>query len=92
MKDNSLAFLLGNTNDLKTFGLSKTKEKQGVIPKESYNFECVKQPIKRIMYYKLDSKNFIDTDGNKKEIKDITENIKSAEDKYLIDEFWKNIN
>ena len=87
MKDNTLAFLLGNTNDLEAFGLTKTKEKQGVVPKENYEFDSVKLPIKRMMYYKIDAKNFTDQKGNRKIIKDIAENIKSAEDKYLIDEF-----
>lgn len=92
MRENKLAFLLGFTNDLKAFGLAKTKEKAGVVPKENYDFDSVKLPIKRMMYYKIDPKNFVDENGNKKIVKDITENIKSAEERYLIDEFWKNIN
>ncbi len=86
-KNKKLVFLMTFTNDLKKFGLSKTPETLGKIPKIEMNFDFVKMPLERMIWYKFDTKNL----SAMKEIKEYGEDIQSAEEKILLDEFWDKI-
>lgn len=86
-KGKILVFMMTFTNDLKKFGLSKTPEKLGKIPKEEMSFDFVKKPLERIVWYKFDTKKI--TEGNM--ISEFAEDAKTAEEKVLLEDFWKEI-
>ena len=86
-KDKQLVFLLTFTNDLKKFGLSKTKETSGVIPTENITFDYIKKPLERIVWYKFDTKKLTQME----KIKEFGLTATTAEERVLLDEFWKDI-
>jgi len=86
-KDKKLVFLMTFTNDLKKFGLSKTPETLGKIPKEQMDFDFVKMPLNQMIWYKFDTKGL----SSMKEVKEYGEDIQSAEEKILLDEFWEKV-
>ena len=86
-KDRKLIFLMTFTNDLKKFGLSKTPETLGKVPRIEMNFDFVKRPLERMIWYKFDTKEL----ASMKETKEYGQDIQTAEEKLLLDDFWEKI-
>ena len=86
-KGKELLFLLTFTNDLKKYGLQKTPETLGKIPKEKYSFDFVKKPLERMVWYKIDTKTL----NELKPVNEFGTDAKNAEDRYLLDAFWKDL-
>ena len=86
-KGKHLAFMLTFTNDLKKYGLQKTPETLGKIPKEKHAFDFVKKPLERMVWYKLDMKNI----GEQKVVNEFGADAQNAEERYLLDACWKEI-
>ena len=82
-----LVFLLTFTNDLKKFGLKKTPDKQGVVPKETLSFDYVKSPLAHMVWYKFETKEL----ALARPLKQWTEGVTNAEDRVILDQFWKEI-
>jgi len=81
-----LLFLLTFTNDLKKFGLNKTKETSGLIPKEEYDFDYMKKPLENLIWYKFDTKKL----ASNVVIKDYLDNG-NEEEKEELKEIWNEI-
>ncbi len=86
-KGNKLVFLLTFTNDLKKYGLSKTPETQGKIPKEKMTFDFVKMPLDKIVWYKFDTKELT----NFHELKEYGSGAQNAEERVLLDDVWDKV-
>ena len=82
-----LVFLMTFTNDLKKFGLSKTPETLGKIPKEKVQFDFVKAPLDKMIWYKFNTKEL----GNSEELKEYGQGATNAEERVLLDDFWNKI-
>lgn len=87
----NLAFLLTFTNDLNKYGLKKTKETLGVIPKENMTFDFIKKPLENIVWYKFSPKEFLDEKGEQKIVKEFTANAKNAEERVILDKIWQEM-
>lgn len=88
-KGKKLIFLMTFTNDLSKYGLKKTPEKLGKIPKESYFFDFVKMPLDKIIWYKFDTKKMLS--GNLSNLQEYDESATNAEERVLLDGFWNKI-
>lgn len=87
-----LIFLVTFTNDLGKYGLKKTPETLGKIPKEVLTFEFVKMPLKHIVLYKFDTKKLLTGEFENTKVKEYTESASNAEERVLLDEIWNNLN
>ena len=91
-KGKQLIFLLTFTNDLAKYGLKKTPETLGKIPKENLAFEFVKMPLKHIVWYKFDTKKLLTGEFETAKLKEFTDSATNAEERVLLDEIWNNLN
>lgn len=82
-----LVFLLTFSNDLAKYGLKKTAEKQGKIPKETLAFDFVKMPLSNMVWYKFDTKEL----SHGHEVKEFFDGVKSAEERIVLDKIWKEV-
>ena len=81
-----LLFLLTLTNDLKKFGLKKTKKTSGIVPTENYEFDFMKKPLEKLVWYKFDTKKLADNIPLKDFLEDANE-----EQKPELEEIWNEI-
>ena len=91
-KDKQLIFLVTFTNDLAKYGLKKTPETLGKIPKETLAFDFVKMPLKHIVWYKFDTKKLLTGEFVTSKLKEFTDSATNAEERVLLDEIWNNLN
>ena len=88
-KGKKVIFLTTFTNDLKKYGLKKTPETLGKIPKEVYNFDFVKMPLDKLVWYKFDTKKLLS--GDISLLKEYAEDASTAEERVILDEIWNKI-
>jgi len=88
-KGKNLIFLLTFTNDLNKYGLKKTPESLGKIPKENYAFDVVKKPLENLVWYKFDTKKMLSGDNSR--LQEFDESATNAEERVLLDDFWSKI-